>query len=141
MKPESRSNIYAIFGFGSLSAAAYAFRKTFEYLGLTGGTVGTLAFGLAGVILMIVAVAHFYMASAYRFGQLEAVTGNFQSATLEAKSGVIAKAIEIRFVRKPDADDLSTTPESRYVFFIGGWRPWVCLESGFLKPGDPASSV
>jgi len=132
MKPESRSNIYALMGLASILLGAYALRQTLTYLGMTGDSVGASVFGLAGISLLIVAGAHFYMAWGYRFGSIEAVTGSLRSATLIARSGVVAKAVKIRFLRKPDADNLNTTPDSRYVFFVSNWRPWVCKESRFL---------
>jgi hypothetical protein len=133
MNPKCSSNIYAVFGLASLLLGAYTIQKTLEYSVTTGDMVGAGVFGLAGVILMVVSVVHFYMAIGYKFGQLERVTGSLQSATLKSEKSVIAEAVKIRFLRKPDADNLNATPENRYVFFISGWRPWVCPESGFLK--------
>jgi hypothetical protein len=133
MKPESRSNIYAVMGIASLLLGGYALRQALRYIGMTSDSVGASIFALAGVSLLVVAIVHFYMATGYRFGQLEAVTGSLNCATLMNRSGVIAEGVRIRFLGKPDEDNLSTAPNSRYVFFVSGWRPWVCPVSGFLR--------
>ncbi len=119
-------------GLAATVLGGYAVRQSMLYVSLTGDLFGGGVFGLAGVGLWVVAVAHFYMAAGYRFGRVEFVTGSLSSATLRTKSKVIAEGVSINFLRKPDADDLNATPDNRYVFFISGWRPWVCPESGFL---------
>lgn len=133
MRPEYRSNIYAFMGLASILLGSYALERATAYFGMTGDSVGGAAFGFAGFGLLVVAVAHFYMAAGYRFGSLEAVEGSLDSATLRTKSGVVAKAVRIRILRKPDASDPNSTPSNRYVFFISDWRPWVCPKSMFLK--------
>lgn len=133
MKPETRSNTYALMGLASTLLGGYALRQAMTYVGMTDDSVGAGVFGLAGISLLAAGVAHFYMAAGYRLGRLEAVTGNLSSATLKAKSGVVAEAVRIRFLRKPDADNASAEPAERYVFFVSEWKPWVCPESGFLR--------
>jgi hypothetical protein len=132
MRSKYRSNIYAFMGLVSTLLGGYALERATAYFAMTGDSVGGAAFGAAGIGLLIVAVAHFYMAAGYRFGLLEAVEGSLDRATLRTKSGVVAEAVRIRFLRKPDARDSNSSPSNRYVFFISDWRPWVCPESGFL---------
>ncbi|MDN7699575.1 hypothetical protein R0290_10660 [Burkholderia semiarida] len=132
MRPESRANAYAIMGLGSTLLGSYALERAIAYFGITGDSVGGIAFGGAGICLFVVAVAHFYMAIGYRFGRLEAVEGSPESATLKAEVGVVAKAVKIRFLRRPDARNSISEQGTRYIFFIGNGRPWVCPESRFL---------
>lgn len=133
MKPESRSNAYALMGIAALVLGGYAFRQTIRYVGISGDTLGAGLFGLAGIGLVTVAVAHIYMAAGYRFGRLESVTGSLNTATLRTRSGVVAESVRIRLLRKPDAGNSGSKTNHHFVFFIGNCRPWVCPESSFLK--------
>ncbi|WP_175820983.1 hypothetical protein [Burkholderia sp. BCC0419] len=133
MKPELRANAYAIMGLASTLLGSYALERAITYFGITGDSVGGVAFGGAGICLFVVAVAHFYMAIGYRFGRLEAVEGSLESATLKARAGVVAKAVKICFLRRPDAKKSISEHGARYIFFIGNGRPWVCPESRFLR--------
>ncbi|WP_175241132.1 MULTISPECIES: hypothetical protein [Burkholderia cepacia complex] len=132
MRPESRANAYAIMGLGSILLGSYALERAIVYFGITGDSVGGIAFGGAGICLFVIAVAHSYMAIGYRFGRLEAVEGSLESATLKAGAGVVAKAVKIRFLRRPDAKNSISEQGTRFIFFIGNGRPWVCPESRFL---------
>jgi hypothetical protein len=135
MMLKSRWKWYAGFGVGSFVFGAYLARRTLLYLWATGDPRGAIIFGLSSLGLFVVGVLHLYMAAGIRFGRVDAVTGTREAATLRRGGQIVAEACQIRLVRDLYYDDPSVEPANRYLFFICGYRPWVCAQASFLASG------
>ena len=131
MKAESHWKIFAALGAGAFAFSLYAFWKTLLYFNTSEDTTGVAILGCAALSLLLVAGLHWYMAAGFKFGQLDLVTGTLAAATLHQGSRVVMATTKVQFVRKLDADNLSLTPNDRYVFVICAYRPWVCKEAQF----------
>ncbi|WP_442808984.1 hypothetical protein [Trinickia soli] len=131
MSLDSRWKVFAALGTGAFALGLYALWNTLLYMSISGDATGTTFFGCAAFCLLLVAGLHWYMAAGFKYGALDLVTGTLVAATLQQGSRVVVSATRIQFIRKLDADNLTLTPENRYVFFVCAYRPWVCKEAQF----------
>lgn len=131
MSAKVRWKVLAVFGAGAFALALYSMWKALAHHRTSGDVLGTVIFGCAALGLLLTAGLHWYMAAAFRFGEVDLVTGSLSAATLRRGNRVVLSETTVQFVRRLEADDVSVAPNDRYVFFISAYRPWVCREAQF----------
>ncbi|TSJ82539.1 hypothetical protein [Chitinimonas sp. BJB300] len=83
--------------------------------------------------LLLASIVNIYTAYGFKFGRLDKVVGNKNSAVLIRSGEKIRENVSISFARYPDADNASLTPDKQCVLFVADWRPWVCSTQDFLN--------
>lgn len=81
------------------------------------------------VIFAFFTAFHFYAAIAFCYGHVDRVVGSKSSATLLKGETVVRSGAKIRAVKELLHDSGS---DISLVFFIVGFRPWVCAKDSFL---------
>jgi hypothetical protein len=128
---DSRWKVFAALGGGALVLSLYAMWKTLLYFNASGDTAGSAIFACIALCLLLVTGLQWYMAAGFKMGRLDLVTSSLAAATLLRGNRIVMETTRVQFLRKLDTDDVSLTPNDRYVFFICAFRPWVCKEAQF----------